>query len=239
MDERGVTALMGYEARRAGWPAQSAVPVVVGVGMVVTVLLVAKGNSGTVAFEQFWLREMVPLAFGVAVAAVPGAERCTELQLSVPHRYTATLAHRAVLCTVASSCCAVLFALLIRADNLVQAVHGALAGQLMWISPAVALIGVAAIAFAVSGNTAAGAAAVAGVWLVQELTVQWFTDHTWSRPLYLFLDDTADVPDRWWWTNRLGLLVVGFVLIAAAGAVINHQQERIFAARLRNPNEES
>lgn len=226
-----------HEARRAGRPARTAVPAVVVAGALITMLLTAKG-SGSHAFVQFWLREVLPLAFGLAVAAVPGAERCTELQLSLPRRYARTLGRRAGLCVVFSGCAALLFSTLAQASGQWQPAHGALAGQLTWMSPTLALAGAAAIVFAVSGSTAGAAAAVAGVWLVEDLTVQWFTAHTWARPIYLFLDDTAGIPAHWWWTNRLGLLAVGVLLITAAAIVINAQQERIFAARLRNPIED-
>jgi hypothetical protein len=227
-----------YEARRAGWPAQTAIPAVLIGGVLITMLLTAKGSSAH-AFVQFWLREVLPLAFGLAVAAVPGAERCTELQLSLPRCYAGTLGRRAGLCVVFSGCGALLFTTLAQVSGQWRPARGALAGQLTWMSPTLALAGVAAIVFAVSGSTAGAAAAVAGVWLVEDLTVQWFTAHNWARPIYLFLDDTADIPARWWWTNRLDLLAVAVLLVTAAAIVINAQQERIFAARLRNPIEDS
>ncbi|WP_410812887.1 hypothetical protein [Micromonospora sp. 067-2] len=224
--------LLLHETRRAGWPALTAVPVVLAAGTGIALILVARGND-TDVFVQFWLREMLPLAFGLAVAAVPAAETCLEVQLSLPTPLPLTLARRAGLSLSSSALAAVALAVAAQLGGLWHPVHGAVAGELTWVSPAIALGGLGAAVFALTGSVSGAGATVAGVWLLQDLTVQWY-DRRWSRPLYLFVDDGTGPLAGWWWLNRLTLIAVGALLVGAAALMLTVRRERVFAARLLN-----
>src|SRR5205085_10756482 len=133
-------------------------------------------------------------AFGLAIVAVPAAETCLETQLSLPTPVVRTLGLRAGLCGLCSAAAALGLALAAGAAGMWHPAHGLLTGQLTWVSPAVALVGAGAAVFALSGSTTGAGAAVAGLWLVQDLTRLWFLDRAWARPFYLFTDDDPGVP---------------------------------------------
>lgn len=230
--------LVRHETRRAGWPALSAVPGVLAVGVLVALALAGKGDDPA-ALVGFWLREVIPLAFGLAVVAVPGAERCLEVQLSLPTPMVRTLGRRAGWCGLWSAVSTAGVALAGGLGRVWSPAHGLLWGQLTWLSPAVALIGVGAAVFAASGSTNGAGAMVAGLWLVQDLTRQWFGDHEWARPLYLFVDDDRSVPAAWWWTNRLTQVAAGLLLVGLAAVMLAAGHGRVLAGRLRLQGEDS
>lgn len=216
----------------------SAAPAVLTGGVLIALVLVGKGNAPAV-FTGFWLRQVIPLAFGLAVVAVPAAERCLELQLSLPTPVVWTLGRRVGFCGLWSAVSASGLAVTAGLTGVWHPAHGLLGGQLTWLSPAVALIGVGASVFALSGSTTCAGAVVSGLWLVQDLSGLWYVNRAWARPLYLFVDDDPHVPAGWWWINRLTLLAVGSLLVGVAAVVLVIRQERVFAGRLRNQGEDS
>ncbi|WP_157437009.1 hypothetical protein [Actinoplanes subtropicus] len=224
-------ALAGQEIRRAGWPALAAVPAVLAVGTGVSLLLAVKGSDAGV-FLRFWLREVVPLAFGLAVPAVPAAETSLELQLSLPTPVPVTLARRAGLAVLSAALATAALTVVAYAGGLWHPAHGVLAGQLSWLSPALALGGLGAAVFALTASVTGAAAAVAGGWLVSDLTVQWFAGHGWTRVLYPFVDDAPGSLAGWWWPNRLTLLGLGAMLAGLAGTILTVQRQRVLTARL-------
>jgi hypothetical protein len=231
-------ALVRYETRRVGWAALSSAPAVLAAGALIAGVLTGKGNDAG-GFIGFWLSEMVPLAFGVAVAGLPAAERCLEVQLSLPTSIARTLARRTVLCGLWSGLTVLCLAMAAGAVGVWRPAHGILVGQLTWLSPALALAGIAATAFVGCASATGAAAVVAGLWLFEDLTKQWFIAAAWARPLYLFVDDTADVPAAWWWANRLVLAVLGGLLLALAAIGLRLRREQLFATRMGNRSEDS
>lgn len=234
----GWYALARYETRRAGWAALAATPVVTAGGALLALALAGKGGDPGVVVG-FWLREVLPLAFGLGVAAVPGAERALEVQLSMPVPVAWTLGRRVALAALTGAAVAGTGAVAAALAGAWRPAHGLAAGQLTWLAPGLALAGVGVVAFAVSGSVAGAAAAVSGLWLVEELTGQWFAPHGWARPFYLFLDDRAGLPGGWWWGNRLGLVAVAAALAGVAVVVVRRWPERVFAAWLRGQKEVS
>jgi hypothetical protein len=228
-----IGALIRYETRRAGWPALAAAPAVIAAGVLITLILAGKGSDPQV-FAQFWLREILPLPFGLAIAALPAAETCLETQLSVPTPITWTLGRRAGLCLLWSVLAAAAAAAGAYGAGLWHPAHGVLAGQLTWLAPALALAAIGAAVFAASGSVTGASAVVACVWLVQDLTVQWFAGHAWTRTFYLFVDDRPGAMSGWWWPNRLTLLAVGVLLTGFAGVLLTTRLDQVFAARLRH-----
>ncbi len=231
-------ALARHETRRAGWPALAAVPAVLAAGVLLALVLEGKGHDPA-AFAGFWLREFIPLAFGLAVVAVPAAERCLEVQLSLPTPVVRTLGRRVGWCALWSAASTVGVALAAGLSGTWSPAYGLLSGQLTWLSPTIALIGVGAAVFAVSGTVNGAGATVAGLWLVQDLSGQWFTSHQWTRLLYLFAADDHSVPAAWWWANRLTLLAAGMLLVAFAAVMLSARQEQVLAGRLRHQGEDS
>lgn len=225
--------LLRYETRRAGWPALTAAPAMLTAGTVIALALAAKGDDPA-EFVRFWLREMLPLGFGLAIAAVPAAETTLELQLSLPTPLPWTLGRRAGLSVLFSVFAAAALTVAARSSGVWHPVHGVVAGDLTWLSPALALGGLGAAVFALTGSVTGAGTAVAGIWLVEDLTVQWFGDHTWTRPLYLFVDDASGPLAAAWWPNRLTLLILGALLIGVAATSLTLNTERVFAARLRD-----
>jgi hypothetical protein len=226
-------ALLRHELRRAGWPALTAAPATLAAGTVIALILVAKGSHADV-FVWFWLRELLPLAFGLAVTAVPAAETSLELQLSLPTPLPRTLGRRTGLSLLCSALAAVALSGAARLGGVWHPAHGVLAGELTWLSPALALGGLGAAVFALTGSVTGAGAGVAGIWLVQDLTMQWYSPHAWTRTLYLFADDAPGALAAWWWPNRLTLLAVGALLVGVAATTLTIRKERVFAARLRH-----
>lgn len=231
-------ALVRYETRRVGWPALSSAPAVLAAGAFIAGVLAGKGNDPD-GFIGFWLSEVVPLAFGLAVAGLPAAERCLEVQLSLPTSIARTLSRRIILCGLWSALTVLCLAMAAGAVDAWRPAHGLLVGQLTWLSPALTLAGIAAAAFVCCASATGAAAVVAGLWLFEDLTRQWFIAAAWARPLYLFVDDTADVPAAWWWANRIVLATLGVLLLVLAAIGLHLRREQLFAARIGNQSEDS
>jgi hypothetical protein len=197
------------ELGRAGRAAVAVPPMTVVAGVVLAVTLLAKGN-GAGHLSTFWLREIIPLSAGVAAGAVPTAENALELQLSLPVPFRVTLARREGLLLAWTIALVLPAALIAYAAGWWQPVAGPVAGQLTWFAPAIALVGLGVLCAVTSGSAGAAMAVVGGVWLVQELSGEWFTGRL--TLIYLFADDRQQA----WLANRFTLMTFGALALAVA-----------------------
>jgi len=199
--------------RRAGGAALLAPAFAAAVGGVV---IVAAGRSGgdarTVPDGLRYILEMaVPLAAGVAVTTLVGRDPVLELQLTLPVEYRATVLRRAAAALAGAVVVAVVVDAVLRGGWPPQ--RGAPADQLVWASPTLAMAALGLLVAALLREPAAAGAVVATVWLFQELAPQRV-----PGPLYLFASTERFSGD--WMANRLTLVAVAALLVAAAWPVL-------------------
>ena len=97
--------------------------------------------------------------------------------------------------------------------------HGILAGQLIWLAPALWLAALGLLAAATLRAPAPAAGLVAVVWIVEELYVG---DQRWARPLYLFATTRTD--GAGWPANRITLLATAAALISTAWLLLGRTE---------------
>lgn len=222
--------LARYELRRAGLAALSTPAGVLAAGSVMLIVAATGGGdyhpvAGTV------LEALLPLAAGIALSSVLSADTAIELQLSLPTSYRTTLARRVGLVLASTAALCALAALVMTSTGLWRAPHGPWSAQLSWLAPALALSGVSLLLAAVSVDAGFAAAVVAGLWVGQQAYRPWFAAHPWTHRWYLFPDTRGGVvanPD--WAANRLTLLGVGVLALAAAWLVLSSTERLLLAS---------
>lgn len=218
--------LWRYEARRVGRATLLAPALLTAVVAGGALLASHPPRAGTVAHALLFAVEMgVPLATGVGVASLMGRDPALELQLTVPTGYRRTLLRRSALaagagCLVAFVVCVVLVAggwwsRLPRS-------HGALLGQLTWLSPTCWLAALGLLAGAALRAPAAAAAVVVAPWLAEQLLAPQVQAHPWSRLLYLFA--TTEGGDADWLANRAALIGCAVPLLAAGWLLLSRPE---------------
>lgn len=231
MSGRTGLRLARFEFRRAGLAAVATPPGVLAAGIVMLIVTDTSGGSyhhvaGTV------LEALLPLAVGIATSSVLSADTATELQLSLPTPYRWTLARRVGLMLAGSAALSALFAVVITRTGLWRAPHGPWSAQLSWLAPAAALSGVSLLLAAASVNAGFAAAGVAVIWVGQQAYKPWFAAHSWTHRWYLFPDTRSGVvANADWAANRLTLLAVGLITLAATWLVLANT-ERLLHTRM-------
>jgi hypothetical protein len=168
------------------------------------------------------LEMAVPLAAGVGAASLVGQDRAVELHLSLPTAYRGTLLRRL---GISFGCAAVVAGLVAGALMITgwwdrwPANHGAVAGQLTWLAPAMWLAGLGFLAGAVFRSPGTAGGLVGTYWIIQQVLAGDVQDHRWSRPLFLFATTRGADPGDWT-ANRytltasaIALTVLGWLLL--------------------------
>ena len=214
--------------RRAGWAALLGPPVAVVLGVVLAAT--SPADDTTTARILFSVLEMaVPLAAAVGCASLVGRDPASEVQLTVPTPYRATLLRRLVVTLGWTAVVAVLTAVVLIATgwwhrwpaNLCD-----LAGQLTWLSPALGLGAAGFAAAALFRSPAAAGAVVTSLWTFQQLFAGLTQQHFEGRVLYLLATTRGAVPGDWT-ANRLTLLAVAGGLVALAFVVLARKERLI------------
>jgi hypothetical protein len=225
-------ALWRYEARRVGRPTLLAPALLTAVVAGGAVLARRPLHAGTVAHALLFAVEMVvPLAAGVSVASLVGRDPAVELQLTVPTGYRRTLLRRSAL--AAADGCLVAFAVCVALMaggwwSQLPRTHGALLGQLTWLSATCWLAALGLLAGAALRTPAAAATVVVAPWLAEQLLPAEVQAHHWSRLLYLFATTEGDNAD--WTANRFTLLGCAVPLLAA-GWLLLSRPERLLIGK--------
>lgn len=192
------TSLWVYEARRVG-TAVLATPIVTGAGIAAVTMLARPAASGTSELDLTPVRlasYVLPVAVGLAAAAVLPRETMLEQHLTLPTPYRTTAYRRlAVLAGVSLTTAGALLIALASNGRWHSPAHGA-AALLIPGGPAAFLLGVGAWAGGRWHSAAAASSVVVAAWLGQLLI--------WDR-----------VVGNWTF-NKIGLIGAGALLVTAA-----------------------
>jgi hypothetical protein len=209
--------LLRYDLRRAGLAALVTPPAALAVGaLLVLASRTRPGERATAAV--FVLQEVAPLAGGVALASVIGAEVAVELQLSLPAALSATMLRRWLLGLGWTAGLAAVTAVALGPEYLWPLSARALARHLIWLAPTLALAGLGAAVSAATRSTTAATAVLAVVWLGQDLDSRGFEAHPMTRLLFLFPDPALSSGE--WLLNRTILAGAGGLALALAWAFV-------------------
>ena len=161
------------------------------------------------ALPEVGLSLSAGLCAATAVLADPGVE----LQLSLPTRFTRTIARRLGVVLAIHGGLAALVTALLQTAGWWTPPLGISGAQLAWLAPTAWLMGLGAVVGLLSGARSAAAGVLGVWWLMQNLFVGLFVPRLWARPLLLFV--TAHLPGvDFWLANRGWLLAQAAVLLA-------------------------
>jgi hypothetical protein len=174
------------------------------------------------ALPEVGLSLSAGLCTATAVLADPGVE----LQVSLPARFTRTIARRIAIVLGIHGGLAALVTLVLQAAGWWTPPLGVAAAQLAWLAPTLWLAGMGAVIGLLTGARSAVAGVLGTWWLAQNLFVWVFLPHGWSRHLLLFV--TAHLPGvEFWLANRVwllaqaaGLLIATFVFLRRPEALL-------------------
>ncbi|MER6946714.1 hypothetical protein ABT294_22040 [Nonomuraea sp. NPDC000554] len=215
--------LWRYEARRAGLAALLGPPVLA----VLTLLLAVFGTRlGSRVENTRWflmgaLEMGVPLLAGVVAASLPGRDPAAEIRLSVAHGYRPALLRRLAVALGCTALCALTVSAALMASGWWTFEYGGLAGQLVWLAPALWLAAVGFFAAAALRSTAAATSLVGIVWTGEQLIGGTLSDNGTYRLLHLFAT-TSRLPD--WPVNRLFLLSTALAMVAGAWFLLGNAE---------------
>ena len=220
-------ARLRYELRALG-PAAFVIP------LLVTLIYVgfawiagdsALRNGGSDAFAHYQamrgllglIENGLPLAAGLQVATITGADPALELQLALPGSYRATGALRLAL----ASLWALLVAVAVNALIVVAGywpnslISPAPQGLLIWLSPLLVFVTLGTALALVFRSRVVSAAILALLWIAQFLFEPVFLNNGLLKLVYLFLTEQVGMTS-YWLTNRLILLGLALGLLCAA-----------------------
>ncbi|WP_146169476.1 hypothetical protein [Actinoplanes italicus] len=223
------TSLWRYEVRRAGWAAVLGPPLAVALGVAAALAFPEPSDTTRARILLGGLEMAVPLAAAVACATLIGQDPAREVQLSAFTPYRITLLRRMTVVLAWTASVALLTAAVLILTGWWERWpqnHGALAGQLTWLAPTLALSGLGFAAGAVLRSPAAAGAIVTTVWAVQQFFGDAVQAHQPGRLLYLFATTRGVVPGDWT-ANRLTLLGTGAALIALALVLLGRPERLI------------
>jgi hypothetical protein len=192
-------ALWRHEVRRAGWAALLVPPVTAGLTGLLGVLdaVTAGGDVSTARTLHAVLEQAIPLSAGIAAASLIGRDPAAELQLTVFRDYRVTLLRRLGIAFGWAAVIAVVTTVLLVVSGWwyrLPAAPGPVAGQLTWLAPALALVGIGFLAGAVLRGPAAASGVVAGVWVLRQLVQGGF----WTREPVELVAGAVFLGAAWW-----------------------------------------
>lgn len=215
-----------YEARALGL-ATFAIPLLVtliylGFSWIAGYAALRSGAGLSVAHYQA-LRGLVglienglPLAAGLAVATISGADPALELLLALPGNYRTTGALRLALASLwALLVTGVVSALMVGAGYWPSSlISPAPQGLLIWLAPLLVFVTLGATLALLFRSRVVSAAILALLWIGQFLFKPLFLGDATLKFVYLFLTEEAGITS-YWLTNRLTLLALALCLFCA------------------------
>jgi hypothetical protein len=221
--------LWQYEIRRAGWTALLGPLLIVPLGVGIVLASPPSSDTDTARILLGVLEMGVPLAVGVGCASLVGRDPASEIQLTMPTRYRATLFRRLVVTLGLGAVVATVTAVVLILTGWWErwpANHGTVAGQLTWLAPVLALGALGFAAGALVRGPAGAAAVVTSVWTFQQIFAQLAQEHRPARLFYLFATTRGSVASDWT-ANRLVLLCAAAVLITLALLLLSRSERLI------------
>ena len=191
--------------------------------MIIVPLMRYSRRTDLLASAAF-LGYVVPLMGGILAASAVVEDTALELQLAAPRAPWRILLERLVLLLAIVGAGALVFQAYLLALGVDLAPLGSLAArQLVWLVPALALMGLASLgALAFNGGTS-GALLAGGMWILQLLLRGWFMASNWARYLFLFLGErqpqSPALP-----ANQLLLTGLALAFLAASGLLLKRTE---------------
>ncbi|MFG1926503.1 hypothetical protein [Cryptosporangium sp. NPDC048952] len=209
--------LWRHELSRTGWATLVTPPL----ALIAPLALTALGGADRHRLLLVGPEAVLPLAVSLVAVSIVARDPVTELHLTLPTRFRATLLRRlGLLLLVAGLAAAAYCAILLAADA--WAGPPLPQGALLWVAPMLALTALAVVVGGLTRSVSLATTAVGGLWLLEQLFVSTFTEHlSW---LYLFPTLRLGIgPD--WTGSRLTLLAVAVVVAAGAAWAIGRPEQ--------------
>jgi hypothetical protein len=212
--------LWRYEGRRIGWVSCAAPVAALAATVVLTALSAGAGSTRPQLARLLLtgLEAVLPLAVGMAAVTAVARDGCRELHLSLPRDYVATLGRRLAALAVVTAASALAFSLVLATTGLWSGPRWA-AAPLVWLSPLLALTGLAVLLAVLGRSVVLATTIVASVWIGEQLFAGALAAHPVGRYLLLFATTRKGI-DEHWSTNRLVLTVTGVALVAVAALLV-------------------
>lgn len=173
---------------------------------------------------QAFLGFVLPLVAGILAASAIVDDTAIELQLAAPRAPWRTLLERLALLLAIVAAGALTFQLCLLAMGVDLSPLGSLVvRQLVWLVPAITLMGLSSLVALGLVQGTAGALAAGIVWLLQLLLKDWFIASPWARYIFLFLASMWPAsPDRP--LNQLCLTGLAVACTVAASLLLKRQE---------------
>jgi hypothetical protein len=224
--------LLLHEIRRVGLAALAApVAVPLALGIVAGPIVAMSVHPGE---RQSWpgigLEIAAPLVAALPVARMVAREPALELQLSVRTPYPATVMRRLAITIVWSTLLCFAIAGTLWARGLWRLPNGFWLAQLTWLSPLLWLLAASAMAVLVLHSPSATAGLIAVVWLLQIVAAGVFLSNRWLRTVHLFATTFAGPAAPFWRSNRLVLVALALLMLAAAWPLLSRSETLLSGA---------
>lgn len=169
----------------------------------------------------------LPLTAGILLATVAVQDTALELLLTMPIAYRVIAFARFLLILGWTLLVELLATLVLYAFLPWVSPKPLAAGQLAWLAPSLWLAG-AGILLALLLRSRANSGAILGcLWIIQLTFHGYFAQNAWTQPWFLFA--TLYTPGApFWLTNRLELIAIALVLLAAAWWFLRNPERRFF-----------
>jgi len=171
-----------------------------------------------------FLGVVLPLVAGVLAAPVLVDDPAVELQLAAPRPPWHTLVERLLVLLAIAGLAAVSFqgvtaGLGVPLDQL----GGPMACQLVWLTPSVALMGLASFSTLCLKHSLTGALLVGLAWIIQLFYRNALSGSPWTRYVYLFMGAAQPGHPELAW-NQTALVSLSILLLAACALVLRREE---------------
>jgi hypothetical protein len=207
-------AAWAHELRRVGWIGLFAPPAAIFLGVAFTLLSMALGMTAHLDGIQRGTLGFLELGAGLAAASLTGADAALELQLSLPPRYLSTVGRRLALALAWSTLVSAALAQYLTATGRDLGL-GPGNEELMWLAPAVFLVGLGAAGRVATGSLGAAAGAVGIVWIFFQTLPNSVAGIPWAR-IWLLNYPVDPAHPQAYYANRALLAGVGLLLVGLA-----------------------
>lgn len=186
-----------------------------------------KGEPASFPVTVAYMGVALPMIGGIMGAYAMLEDPALELQFAAPRPAWLMLLERLGAILALTTLCAVSYQLVLTLLGIDLSSLGSLAArQLAWLVPTLAMTALGAATAFANRQSVAGAAFVGMIWIVQLLLRDWFLSDPWGR--YLLLLMGSNYPDNpALCGNQVTLFVLAMLLLAAAWALLLHQERYI------------
>lgn len=212
---------VGYEFRRIGKIGlMTPLLIVAGFGIVAVPMALLGREKGQIANLLSSVPEVyLPIAAGLAAAAIVAREPALDLHLTLRTHYRTTALRRLALLVGWTALASVLWASVLQILGLWTWPEPFLVAQLGWLVPLLWFVSAAALLALLLRSQVASGAILGAVWLFQNLLGGLMLTLDWLRPFYLFGMDSYSPQAEAWFDERYWLdswLTLGIMALAMA-----------------------